>query len=298
METRKNPMLWDDAPAEGVLAPLERDPLGFDSQPSLLGLPDGGSMLGQRRGEAPEGGASADVHAVFAALADGLRRVVDSNTASRINLDSMSEEDLDVLKDALGRGEVTMMLTGGEGDDGEAQIAETAFPGVWLGRASMGVNGGASYWLEVADAPFALRRLAVTRPQLSLDIASLTPPRGAMNVMSVLSEIGERSKAWTPGTDNHVINFTLFPMSAQDAAYLASTLGEVGVTVMSGGYGVARVLMTAVPHVWAVQYLNGMGVTILDTIEIGDVPTCVLASKEDFEDSLMRLGNIVEAYSA
>lgn len=293
---RKNPMVWDDAPAEGVLSPLDRDPLASDDMPSLLGLPDGQGMLGARQGATVDGEASADVHTVFETVKAALAQVVQHNRASRVDLDHLTDKDLELLKDALGAGEVSVLLHGGPDDENEAQILETALPGVWVGRADNADGSVQTHWLEVADAPFALRRLAVERPQKALDVAALDAPRGAMNVMGVLAEIAERSAAWQPGDESHVINFTLFPMSAADSAFLSKTLGEVGVQVMSGGYGVARVVMTAVPNVWAVQFLNGMGTTILDTIEIGDVPSCVLASKEDFEDSLSRLADIQSAY--
>ncbi|MGF1462678.1 MAG: hydrogenase expression/formation protein [Maricaulaceae bacterium] len=115
--------------------------------------------------------------------------------------------------------------------------------------------------------------------------------------MSVLSEVSERADAWTPKTPNHVINFTLFPMTEADQAFLAKVLGEVGVRVASGGYGAARVIMTALKRVWAVQYLNAMGTVILDTIEVGAIPSAALASREDFEDSAERLAEIAEAYA-
>ncbi len=300
---RKNPMAWDetgdDAPAEGVLSPLERDPLAFDSAPSLLGLPGGQSMLGLRRSNPlAEGGASHAVMDILDMIKVALGKVIAKDQASRIDLDTLSNDDLTVLKDALGSGEVSMVLSQGEGDEGVAQIQETALAGVWIGRVEATDGRPAGHWLEVTDVPLAVRRLAATRQLKTLDVSTMEAPRGAMNVMSVLSEVSERSENWAPGTPCHVINFTLFPMSAQDAAFLSDTLGEVGVEIMSGGYGVARVLMTAVKHVWAVQYLNGMGTTILDTLEIGDVPECVLASKQDFEDSLSRLYDIMEAYEA
>ncbi len=298
---RKNPMAWDesgdDAPAEGVLSPLERDPLAFDSAPSLLGVPGGESMLGLRRSNPlGEGAASGPVMAILDAIKSALVSVVTDNSASRIDLDTLSTDDLAVLKDALGSGEVSMILSRGDGDPGVAQTQDTALAGVWIGRVEATDGSASGHWLEVADVPIAVRRLAVTRQMKTLDISTMEPPRGAMNVMSVLSEVSERSEKWVPGDPCHVINFTLFPMSAQDAAFLSDTLGEVGVEIMSGGYGVARVVMTAVKHVWAVQYLNGMGTTILDTLEIGDVPECVLASTQDFEDSLHRLEDIRDAY--
>jgi len=39
-----------------------------------------------------------------------------------------------------------------------------------------------------------------------------------------------------------------------------------------------------------------MGHTILDTIEVGEVPRAACAGREDFEDSAVRLGEILEAY--
>jgi hypothetical protein len=53
-------------------------------------------------------------------------------------------------------------------------------------------------------------------------------------------------------------------------------------------------LATAFHRVWAVQYLNSMGAVILDTVEIGDVPTAACAAKEDFEDSAIRLRHILQ----
>jgi len=55
--------------------------------------------------------------------------------------------------------------------------------------------------------------------------------------------------------------------------------------------------MTGLLHGWAVQYLDGLGAVILDTLESGDLPDAVLASPEDFEDSAVRLSDMLEAYA-
>jgi len=44
------------------------------------------------------------------------------------------------------------------------------------------------------------------------------------------------------------------------------------------------------PNVWWVQYFNSMDMLILNTIEVSDVPEVAHASKEDYEDSIERLG--------
>ena len=47
----------------------------------------------------------------------------------------------------------------------------------------------------------------------------------------------------------------------------------------------------------ALQFINGMGNVILDTLEIGGVPISVLAAREDFEDSAERLSEILQAFN-
>lgn len=289
-----NPVLDEnDAPPEGVLAPFEGADTGADVL-STLGLPAAKSMIGVRDlGATDEAGP--DVHATLRRVRDALIDAAETGRAWRLQVDTLSDNDRKCLFDALGQGEVSVMLSGAS-DEGEAQIIETVLPGAWIGRATDAAGEIAAEWVEVGDAPRALRELALKRPRQDLPVEMLTAPRGAMNVMSVLAEIRERSLAWQPGDPNHVINFTLFPMTPEDSAYLSKVLGECGVTVASGGYGTARVIQTGLRHVWAVQYLNGLGAVILDTLEIGDLPDAVVASPEDFADSAERLTDMLEAY--
>ena len=72
-------------------------------------------------------------------------------------------------------------------------------------------------------------------------------------------------------------------------------LGQVPLVIRSGGFGSSRVFATGLRHVWAVQFINGMGNVILDTLEIGGVPISVLAAREDFEDSAERLSESLQA---
>jgi hydrogenase-1 operon protein HyaF len=122
-------------------------------------------------------------------------------------------------------------------------------------------------------------------------------PQGAMNAPALLHELQERSAAYRPGAENHVINFTLLPLTEVDAQVLTAVLGQVPLVIRSGGYGSSRVFATGLRHVWAVQYINGMGNVILDTLEVGGVPISVLAAREDFEDSSERLAEILEAFA-
>ena len=102
--------------------------------------------------------------------------------------------------------------------------------------------------------------------------------------------------AWTPDAPAHVINFSLFPMTPEDMAFLQATLGEGPARLVSRGYGNARAIATAARGVWSVQFTNTMDDVVLDTLEIGDVPAIVLAANEDFADSAVRLREIEDAY--
>ena len=99
-----------------------------------------------------------------------------------------------------------------------------------------------------------------------------------------------------PGDDAHVINFSLFPMTPGDMAFLQATLGEGPVRLISRGYGHCRVIGTGARGVWSVQFTNSMDTVVLDTLEICDVPAVVLAADEDFQDSSVRLSEIEDAY--
>ena len=46
--------------------------------------------------------------------------------------------------------------------------------------------------------------------------------------------------------------------------------------------------------VWRVQYHNGSGAMVVDTLEVVRVPEVVAASREDIADSARRLGEVAE----
>ncbi len=289
---RERPVLWDDPEPEGVLSPFEG--AGEAVTPNLLGMPTIAGESARRPDAIADAGPA--VIALLDDIGAALQRAVDGGRAWRRRIDHLPSDERKALLDALGGGEVSMVISRGAAGEGDVQISESALPGVWIGRAEDEAGAVRAMWVEVADAPKALREAAAARPRRDLALEALTPPRDAMNVMGVLAELRARASEWRPGAPNHVMNFTLLPMTEADTAFLAKIVGEAGVRVSSGGYGAARVIMTALRNVWAVQYLNGLGAVILDTIEIGDVPDAVLAAREDFEDSRARLQEIREAY--
>ncbi len=117
-----------------------------------------------------------------------------------------------------------------------------------------------------------------------------------MNAPALIAEIYDKARRYQFGAPNEVLTLSLFPLNEADTAYLPIALGEIGLELQSRGFGHCRIVATATPNTWAVQYLNGMGKVILDTLEIGDVPIATRAAAEDFVDSATRLAEILEAY--
>lgn len=281
-QSRANPMIWEnEEQPQGVfinagdddalallgtpamqLPPLARLPVDFEPGPQLL---DRLEQLRQAIRDAATG----------------------RHSDQRIDMAELDQQSRQALQEMLGEGEVS----GEVALDGVTYtITESVLTGIWR------INGSdATEWLEVAPVP-----AVVTRASNSLRPAPVAlPPAlpGLMNGLPVLAEINEHAANWQEGSGpNRVLNFSLLPMNPQDQALLIDVLGRADLVLNSGGYGNCHVMATRVRHVWAVQYVNGMGHTILDTIEIGRVPDAAVAAREDFEDSAERLDEILEAY--
>jgi hydrogenase-1 operon protein HyaF len=278
---RPNPMIWEgEEAAQGVFlgAAAEDDPLAVLGTPPLA-LPAVPRL--------PEGfRPSATLRAWLHALRDTLAAAGQGNLAGRradlADLDTLSRQ---AVEEILGEGEVSGSLTL---DQVHYTVRESLLPGVWQVRCDTG-----NHWVEVGSVPGV-----VTRAADSLRPAPLRIPEGdadVMNGLAVLAEISDRAAHWR-GEDNHVINFTLLPMSAGDHELLTRVLGRADLALTSGGFGDCHIVATTVRHVWAVQYVNAMGHTILDTIEIGGVPAAACAGREDLEDSARRFRELLETY--
>jgi hydrogenase-1 operon protein HyaF len=212
---------------------------------------------------------------------------------TRFSLAGLDEQDKATVADILGEGDVWAKV----GFDGTYwRVVESVLAGVWRLEGST-AGGTSGEFVEVGAVPQPILSAAAELPRTTIDIPRQAP-QGAMNALALLVELQERSSTWRPGGDNHVINFTLLPITEVDTQVLTSVLGQIPLVIRSGGYGSSRVFATGLRHVWAVQYINSMGNVILDTLEVGGVPVSVLAAREDFEDSAERLGEILEAFAS
>jgi len=207
-------------------------------------------------------------------------------------LDDFTAMETKLIAEVFGEGEVSGVIALPDGS--VAQIQESVLAGLWRIRLDSDDANGSRDYVEVAAIPELVARAAadLTAPDFVLG----TPPDGAMNVMPVLAEIRQRAQAYQPGDRSQVINFTLLPMSPVDMTFLQETLGNGPIQLISRGYGSCRILATGTRNVWSVQFFNAMDTIILDTLEVGGVPTAAIAADEDFEDSAERLAEIREAY--
>lgn len=264
-----------------------------DDQVRLIGMPTG-LVRPARQALAADQLTPAAREVMDAVVAD-LRRRIEAPAAppTRFSLAALDESGKAAIADMLGEGDVWAKVGVG---NAFWRVVESVLAGVWRLEASA-ADGTTQEWLEVGAVPWPILQAASELPRGTIEVPKQMP-QGAMNAPFLLAELQDRSSSYQPGAENHIINFTLLPITEVDADVLTQVLGQIPLVIRSGGYGSSRVFATGLKHVWAVQYVNGMGNVILDTLEIGGVPVSVLAAKEDFEDSAERLAEILQAFTS
>jgi hydrogenase-1 operon protein HyaF len=210
--------------------------------------------------------------------------------APRFSLKAMERGALRALNESLGQGEVSAVVGSGNGVPGW-RVQETAFAGVWRVQREDGRGELAEDILEADDMPAIVKDALAGVAGARLDPAEL--PAGVMNAPSIVSELRHHATTFKPGRPAHVVNLSLLPLSPADHDGLDGMLGEGPVAILSRGFGNCRISATRVRGVWRVRYYNSMNTLILDTIEVVDIPESARAAKEDFEDSLERLRDLL-----
>jgi len=209
---------------------------------------------------------------------------LDSPTPSSISLQGMPADVVRLLNQTMGEGEVSIAVRG----SGQYRIQETVFASVWRVHEFASDGHLIADTLMACAIPPVVTQLARTGVSLVCRIPERAA--GLMNAPAVLTEIAGKAGTYKTGDSAHVVNLTLLPMSPEDMECLTQTLGVGAVTILSRGYGNCRITSTKLPNVWWVQYFNSMDTLILNTIEVSEMPEVALASQEDYEDSIERLG--------
>ncbi len=242
---------------------------------------------------APEPEDIVNLDAAMAAF-DEVHRALSSHkvadTSSEIELSHLDKENLALINQILGEGEVSIV----SGSHYQAQ--ESVLAGVWRVQHVNDDGQLVRDLIEVASYPSSVRSSVFADASQSVQSVDQVLPDSVFNAPPLLIEIGDKVAAYKPGVDVHAINLTLLPQTEQDLEYLYSKLGKGHTTILSRGYGNCRVTSTGTENVWWVQYFNSQDTLILNTIEIVDVPEVVCAAQEDIDDSAQRLGEILEVY--
>ncbi len=278
--------------------------IGAGSQPAdedgatldILQLPD--EMQTFRMPEIPDS-TRLDEQSQARVMMDALHRALVDQAGNRqlqgstLDLGVLDDEDLEVIDQLLGEGEVSMRF---ERDDCHARIQESVLAGVWRVKYFSSDGELTRDTIEVADVPKLCRRHVFSHAAHGADMNRDDIPEGVLNAPPLLAEINDKVSEYRPGHESHVINLTLLPQTEEDLGYLIERLGEGPLTILSRGYGNCRITSTAVEHVWWVQYFNSQDKNILNTLEIGGVPAVAAAAVEDLQDSAERLAEMMEAY--
>ena len=267
-------------------------PVAGEEPLRLIGMPTG--LVRAARQTPAYGELTAAARAVINEVIADLRRRVTVPDAppTRVSLHELDDAEKATIADILGEGDVWAKVGL---DNAYWRVVESVMAGIWRVESST-ADGTQGEWIETGPIATPVLRAAAELPRAEIKVPEQMP-QGAMNAPALLHELQQRSRDYQPGAENHVINFTLLPLTDVDAQVLTAVLGQVPLVIRSGGFGSSRVFATGLRHVWAVQFINGMGNVVLDTLEIGDVPISVLAAREDFEDSAGRLDEILQAFN-
>ncbi len=226
----------------------------------------------------------ADTMQLLAHVADAARVCGAAGTTQLFDLKDLGPKARALVAEVLGEGEVSLRMRGIPA----IAAQESVFAGVWT------LKGEGVDQIEVAPVPsLALERAFA--PVRAAQGKSAPGVPGLASAPALIVELLDKSAAFEPGQDPHVINLTLLPHSEPDLVWLDSALGEGSVTILSRGYGNCRITATATHGIWRVQFFNSMDTLILDTFEVTSMPEVAIAAGEDLLDSASRIEAVLEA---
>ncbi len=256
---------------------------------SYLELPKEMSTFSMPRLPEPEAARAApEAQAALRWLAEATANWTAAAPVSSFDLGVLDAQNVEIVDQVLGEGEVSIIVSGTP----ELHIQESIFTGVWRIR-TLGANQAVTRdVLEVGPIPSVA--LAAARRAASPVVAQVDAPADALSAPPVLAEIADRAATRAPGDPTHIINLSLLPMSPSDGEHLGRVLAAGPVRILSRGYGSCRVTSTVVRDTWWVQYVNGLGKPMVDSIEITDVPEVAVASPEDIAESASRVREALE----
>ena len=206
------------------------------------------------------------------------------------DLSGLDDRSRDVVNQILGEGEVSIACDGRV----RARTQESVLAGVWRTLFFDRDDRVVCDLLEVAEVPKVMGFAAESGG--TVDAGATGVATELANALPILVELQSRHEQYVNGGAPHSINLTLLPLSEPELEFIDGRLGRGPVDVLSRAYGKCEVISTGTAGIWWVRYYNSMGVSILNTLEVVDVPNVVKAAPEDLADSAERLKEILEPY--
>ena len=206
------------------------------------------------------------------------------------NLNALSDDCRSLVNQILGEGEVSVTRQG----EVTARTQESVLAGVWRTLYFDADDKVICDLLEVASVPHVVDFGA--EDSQTIDTRSEGVDDELANALPILIEIEARCESYGPDVLPYSINLSLLPLSEAELEFLDQRLGRGPVDILSRAYGRCQIISTLTRNVWWVRYYNSMGVLILNSIEIADVPEVVAAAPEDLKDSASRLNEILAPY--
>ena len=206
------------------------------------------------------------------------------------DLSSLDEDSRDVVNQILGEGEVSIVCDGKV----RTRTQEAVLAGVWRTFFFDDNDRVLCDLLEVADVPRVVGFAAESNGAVDTGAEGVGPELA--NALPILVELQSQHENYRNGGAPHSINLTLLPLSEPELEFIDRRLGRGPIDVLSRAYGKCEVISTATAGIWWVRYYNSMGVLILNTLEVVDVPVVIKAAPEDLADSAQRLKEILEPY--
>ena len=206
------------------------------------------------------------------------------------NLSALDEASRDLVNQILGEGEVSVTYSGANA----ARTQESVLAGVWRTMYFDAEDRVVCDLLEVADAPHVVRSADENcRP---VDVSKPDAACNVPNALPILTELEYQSEKFNQDGVPHSINLSLLPLSEAELEFLDERLGRGTVDILSRSYGKCQIISTRSRNIWWVRYYNSMGISILNSLEVADVPVVVNAAAEDLRDSAQRLDDILTPY--
>ena len=113
---------------------------------------------------------------------------------------------------------------------------------------------------------------------------SLKNPSQGENGYALLHEVVNLLQQLLSRDEPSHIDLRAIPLSPQDMALLAETLGEGDVFAEVADFGLTRVRQTGIPGVWWVVHLDDEEQVISEFIEVNYCPEVLITPTEDIRD--------------